>query len=160
MEYIDQEKNSDVYDFMGRNPCPVLSTVNAKHEIDLAHVFVYIDLKFNLYFTSKIETRKVMNVEDTKSVVLLFSDRGQLQQVEYKGEGAVLTDAEEIMRVWPKITDIIQKNRSEYWTPPLSQVPGEGYAIVKITPDSVLYRDYAREEKDSKAREYLVQLSP
>ncbi len=156
---VDTVSNADVYDFITRRPCATIATSREGSSADLAHVFVYFDLAFNGYFLSKIDTRKVDNISGNPHVSLLFSDIDSLQQVEYLANARIIDDTEEITTVLPKIQDILQDARAEYWIPPVTQVPGNGYCIVELTPMAITYRDYAREKKDAGAHQFKLDMS-
>lgn len=159
MKTTDQKKNAEAHEFIVRNPCATLATAMEGKTADLAHVFVYLDFGFKAHFLSKIETRKIKNLQKNPHVNLLFSDKGSLEQVEFSGNARVVDDPEEILNILPKIQDVVADARSDYWSPPLSQVPGNGYCVVEITPMSIVYRNYKREEKDTGPHEHRVTLT-
>jgi general stress protein 26 len=121
-------------------------------------VFVYVDESFNGYFLSKLETRKVDNIRENPHVNLLFSDIESLQQVEYIANARVVDVPDEIASILPKIQDILENAKAEYWVPPLSKVPGNEYCIVEMTPMSITYRDYANGEGDSGAHQFKLDI--
>ena len=155
---MEKITESDVHDFVKRRSCVILATAREESAPDLAHAFVYTDVAFTGYFLSKIETRKIDNISKNPHVSVMFSDRDSLQQVEYLANAKIIDDTKQIVAILPKIQDIISESRSEYWVPPVTQVPGSGYCIVELTPMSVTYRDYSREEKDAGAHEFKVKL--
>ena len=158
MKESEIDKNQDVHEFLKRNPCAILATASEGSAPDLAHVFIHLDIRFTGYFMSKLETRKIENIFANPDVNLMFSDSDSLQQVEYRGIAKTVEDTEAIAKLFPKVIETIQSKRPDYWMPPLAQIKGDGYCLVEVTPMSIVYRDYAREEKDTGPNEYKVKI--
>jgi general stress protein 26 len=143
-------------EFIGKHSCAVLATKGAERQIDLAYVCVVVEPDMTLYFMSKIETRKMENISRDSEVVMMFSDVDALQQIELRGSAEVLSHTDSIVGIFPRLQDVIKARRFEQWLPPVAQTPGEGYAVVRVVPDSLTYRDYKREDKDAGPHEFSI----
>lgn len=158
MDYLTQGKNQTIYDFMTMHPCVALATYSSLLEINLAHVFTYVDDRLNLYFVSRPEHRKVKNLDENDSVSCLFYDDTRIAQVEYIGSAEKVADTDELVNILSKLQLVISNHKTGYWSPPVSQLEGDGYVIVKVVPKSITYRKYESSGTGSEKDEITAQL--
>lgn len=137
------ETTQKVQAFIKQFPCGTIATQNATGGIDLANVFVHIDDDSTLYLISRPDNRKHANLETHPEVSLLFTDQMSLTQTEVSGVATIMTEAAAVTRVLPAIQTVLIDHTPKHRTPPVSQLTGDGYVVIKIVPERITYRSYS-----------------
>jgi len=153
------DQNDMVNGFMNNNPCAVIATISEDGSLNMANVFVYTDDDFTLYFVSRPEHRKHLNVEARHTISLLFRSRDTVEQVEYQGTATIESEADSIADTLSNLQKILIEQRHHYWIPPISQLnEGSGYVTIKVVPQAVTYRSYNQSGTDVDLKEVNVDL--
>lgn len=158
MNNQEAENNRKVHDFIKAHPCATLATHGTQGAINLANVFVYVDHNFFFYIVSRPEHRKHANIKNDPKVTLLFTDEAGVAQAECIGTGATVEQITSVADILPDIQSVLIEQKSQYWIPPVSQLEADGYVVIKIVPDSVVYRSYSPDGTTADLEEISVVL--
>src|SRR3989344_5308785 len=78
-----------------------------------------------------------------RSVMYMYVDEDSVEVAEIIGRASVVSDNEEVTRVTEELHKIVAERKSEFWLPPVDQIDGETYVLIKVVPTMVKYVDYA-----------------
>lgn len=156
MDNKEAEDNKHVLDFMREHPCATLATHGKEGRINLANVFAFVDDNYFLYVVSRPDHRKHQNVVEHPQVSLMFTDQEGVQQAECIGVGKTVERIETLADMLPNLQKILIEHKSEYWVPPVAQLEADGYVVIKIVPELMVYRTYAQDGVSSKPNEVVV----
>ncbi len=158
MDTQQANDNRTVYEFITNNPCGTIATHGDEGRINLANVFAYVDNNFFLYIVTRPDHRKSLNIKEHPQTSLIFTDQNDVTQVEVIGVGKPVDETESVAELLPNIQEVLTRHKSAYWVPPVSQIEGENYAVVKIVPESITYRSYAKDGTEPALKEISVLL--
>ncbi len=144
MDNQQAEHNQIIHEFIKMHPRATLASHGPEETINLANVFTYIDSNFFLYCVTRPDHRKHTNIHNDPNVSLLFTDDDSIKQAECIGKAYVVDEATSIANILPDIQNVLIEHKSQYWIPPVAQIEGSGYLVLKIVPDSITYRSYSR----------------
>lgn len=118
-------------DFIAENPLGVVGTVDAAGKPWGAAVYLGCDDRFNLYFSTKSETRKHQNLSKNPHISVVFTAEepkitiqalGKADPVEHHDEARAAADALQHA-----------KGKKVDWVPPLEMLEAGSYQLYKIT---------------------------
>lgn len=156
MNNQEAENNRKVFEFITDNPCGNIATYGQDGRINMANVFAHIDTHFFLYIVSRPEHRKHANIQNHPPVSLLFTDKEGVAQAEYIGIAKTVEETKTVADMLPSIQKVLIEQKSEYWIPPVSQLEADGYVVIKIVPESIVYRSYVKNNAETHLEEISV----
>jgi general stress protein 26 len=133
----------DVLQWIHEQPVATLATVSFAGMPQLATVYTYIDEKYLCYLVTKQDTRKYENLKHSKAVSLSWFDAAELVTCEISGEAYVVHSSEEVASAIARLQELVLKQKSGYWIPPVGQMSGSDYVVLRVTPELVRYVDYS-----------------
>lgn len=136
---------SRVLTFLQEHPLMTFTTISNTYIPQSAAMYVFVDGDFSCYCVTKESTRKYGNVKENHTATLSVFDESALVFVEVTGTAELVTDEGQVAQMLPKLQDIVRSRKTSYWVPPVSQVTGEHYAFIKLSPYSVSCVNYDTE---------------
>lgn len=138
----ENENYSDAIVYLQSHELAVFSTFDTRGTISGAVVYYSIDKSNNIYILTKSHTKKTRNILTNGQVALTVFEPTGLQTVQLQGVASVVENKEIQSQVFNKIV----KNR--YYSekidlPPVTKIKQGEYAVIKIIPQSIKFRDYS-----------------
>lgn len=123
----------------------VLSTVDRTGNVFGAVVYYSVDLNNNLYIITKSETTKSRNIFAQSQVAVTIHETGSLQTLQLQGIAEIETDIQIKERVFNALIKPRNYNNGKQ-LPPVANINGGAYMVIKIIPLSVKFNDYTVEK--------------
>ena len=133
----------DVLKWIQSQPVATLATVSFAGMPQLATVYTDIDDNYYCYLVTRQDTRKYENLRHTKAVSLSWFDASRLVTCEISGEAHVVRSGKEVSAIITRLQKMILEQKSGYWIPPVGQINGGDYVVLRVIPDLVRYADYS-----------------
>ncbi len=140
---MNEMDRRQVLAFLRSHQLMALSTVSPIGAPESSVMYMYVDDDFNTYCLTREATRKYVNVMTNDMASVITVDEDSVEVAEIIGRASVVSDNEEVTRVTEELHKIVAERKSEFWLPPVDQIDGEVYVLIKVTPTMVKYVDYA-----------------
>jgi uncharacterized pyridoxamine 5'-phosphate oxidase family protein len=152
---IDPTLKAEVFDFLQQSKVGVIGTVNAKGEPELATVTIVVDADFNVYFVTRRDTRKFLNLERDKHVgMVIGASPTAPTTVQIQGDAEFIqnfpNDAAEFL------SRAINLAQSEY--EPLEKITGSNFVIIKVKPTWLRWMTFAGKNRSVLSQEGYRQI--
>jgi len=134
---------NDVWNWLAKHPVATLATTAVDGKPQMATVYTYIDQNHHCYLITTEETRKYKNVQYAPAVALSWFDVIDMKTCEIAGTASIVQSGEEVLAAITHLQELITKQKQGYWIPPVGQLEGGNYAVLRILPDLVRYADYS-----------------
>lgn len=149
---MNETDKQEVLNFLRSHQLMTFSSVSSIGAPESSVLYMYVDDEFNTYCLTREATRKYVNVMTNDMVSIITVDEDSVEVAEIIGRAKVVCDNEEITRVTEELHKIVAVRKSEYWLPPVDQIDGEVYVLIKVVPTMVKYVDYADVTKNMVAK--------
>ena len=149
---MNESDKQEVLTFLRSHQLMALSTVSPIGAPESSVLYMYVDDEFNTYCLTREATRKYVNVMSNDMASIITVDEDSVEVAEITGRASVVYDEDEIARVTEELHKIVAVRKSEYWLPPVDQIDGDVYVLIKVVPTMVKYVDYADVTKNMKAQ--------
>lgn len=118
-------------DFISENPLGTVGTTDTAGRPWGAAVYLGCDDQFNLYFSTKRETRKHQNLSSNPQISAVFTAEEPKITVQVSGVATLVTQHDEARAA----ADALQhaKDKQTDWVPPLDMLDAGSYELYKIT---------------------------
>lgn len=118
-------------DFIDENPLGILGTVNAAGEPWGAAVYFGCDTThFQLYFSTKDQTRKHQNIQENPKVSVVFTDEANQMTIQVHGRASLVNDNQEANAAADAFNTIVRK--TDDWKLPIAKMDAGKYELYKI----------------------------
>lgn len=139
---VENENYSEAIAYLRAHETAVFSTLDKQGTISGAVVYYYIDKNNNIYILTKSHTKKAQNIMTNAQVALTVFEPTGMQTVQLQGVASI----EENKEIQAQVFNQIVKNR--YYSekidlPPMTKIKKGAYAVIKIVPQSIKFRDYS-----------------
>ncbi len=142
-EPVSAESVEHIYDFLQSQKTGVLSTVGKHDRPYGAVVYFSIDKEFNVYFTTKRDTRKSENIQHNKHVSFVTFEPVSQTTAQIVGTAEEISDpteAQDIFRAMLKTAF----TTSLSGLPPISKLYAGYYISYRIKPEHINMAVFAR----------------
>lgn len=133
------------YAFLNENRTAALATVDTNHDPDVATIYCVADKDLTLYFTSRVEGRKFINLVAHPIVALSFARERSLESILVRGKAERINKPELEQRILGSL--LSDKTSGKLRPLPPMQLFDEEYtnevAIVKVVPFEITYAKFA-----------------
>lgn len=141
--FNDNESYSEAIAYLNSHEIAVFSTLDTRNTISAAVVYYSIGKDNNIYILTKSHTKKAQNILTNNQVALTVYEPNGLQTVQLQGIASV----EKSDSIKAEVFDKIVKNR--YYSekidlPPVTKIKEGSYAVIRIIPKSIKFRDYSK----------------
>lgn len=144
--------------FLRLNPVATFVSLSSECTPQTATVYVYVDNEFNCYCLTKASTTKYMNIESRRTVALSFFNEEELVTCEIEGIAYALTAGEDVVAAVTQLQEVIASRRSGYWVPPVSQIDGSQFVVIKVVPLHISFSNYGNAMTTEQHRPYRVSM--
>lgn len=142
---MKQNARKLAYKFLDANRTAALATVDVNNQPDVATVYCVINKDLTIYFTSRVEGRKYINLMRNPSVALSFAKESTLETVLVRGTAQRVDTFSLEQRVLGCL--LTEKKTGELRSLPPMQLFDRGYtnevAILKVTPAEITYAKFS-----------------
>ncbi len=143
------EQMAAVHGFVLRNPLATIATINQEGDAELAGVYLCPDQDDVYYFVTRSSSRKFMNIMRTHQATVLCMGEEELTMVEMDGRVDAVTDTEVSARAVAAFQKISAARKKEYWVPPVSQLPGDHFIVMRFVPGRITYTHFPERGDDA-----------
>lgn len=119
-----------IMDYIERNPAAVLSTTNGDGSPHGSVVYVVGMSHHTVCLVTKIGTQKYANIVSRPAVALTFFNEHDSSTLQASGQAYLADSPQMVDYVLDKVTKLHAMQAG--WTPPVTHVPGEKYAVIGI----------------------------
>lgn len=137
----DDVVHENVKQFLAQELTGVVSTIGAHGGPESALVYYTIDGEFNIYFTTYSNSRKYQNIIARPAVAFVVANSANPQTVQAEGVAKEMVATEVPRDILTRLNERMSMNASHF--PPISHIKTERTVIIKITPTSMRYGDFA-----------------
>jgi general stress protein 26 len=127
------ESNQKIYDFLKEHSIGVLATVDPNNNPHAATVYYSIDEEFNIFFTTKRETKKHDNLRHNNHAMLVTYEAFTQTTVQITGVAEDISETPEAGQVYNNTTRAAQKT-SEAGVAPISKLYAGSYVAYRLKP--------------------------
>jgi nitroimidazol reductase NimA-like FMN-containing flavoprotein (pyridoxamine 5'-phosphate oxidase superfamily) len=142
-----QSPQVKIYNFLRKHDLATIGTLNRKKQPILAAVYYYIDDEYNLYFVTKTNTRKYRNLKDNPAVGVVVVDEKKRFTVSAEGLAKEVSDEDAQVNIMNELAKVRGDSNSA-WFPPIAQIDGGTYVLIKVDLRHVTMADYANFKHD------------
>lgn len=143
MEIEVEKRKPLILGFFRQHPLAVVSTVSQEGVPNSSCVYQWIDEDLTTYFVTTDQTRKINNIQAGSKVSVLAYDENVLISSQIHGIAELLSADGENEKITNEIRNIIVSRKSGYFAPPIEQLPGEKYVLVKVKPLAANFANYS-----------------
>jgi general stress protein 26 len=118
----------------------VISTVSEDGKVESAVVYFSFDEELNLYFLTRMGSRKYKNIFHNPVVSFIAYSEHPAQTFQFEGKASIVSDPGEQGKAFTDVYINIAKKESN--NPPVSQNMDSGLAVMKISPIWARFSDY------------------
>lgn len=130
--FMNQQAQEKLISFIQKHPLVVVGTVGANNQPYGAAIYVGVDADLNLYFLTKSETDKSINILENPYVSVAVADEASQTTLKLRGEASRLATPEEHEHALAALGTV--NHKSSDWLPPLPKIQAGYYLVYKITP--------------------------
>lgn len=149
MNSVNPNIQLTAHKFLSAHRAATLATVNAKKKPDAASVFYIVDKHLNIYFMTRIESRKFHNLEKQSIVSMVVTDEVMMETIQLTGTAERLENLEEESKALTKLWTADYRNPN--WPSPAVKLFEAGHsvqlAVVKVVPQEMTYAVFERQDK-------------
>ncbi len=117
----------------------VVSTVSSKNTPESAFVYYSFDNDLNLYFMTRAESRKAINLRSNNHVSYVVASENPPQTLQVEGEVSWV-DEPEMQKVLFK--DLVEFSAKNYFSAPIAQMPNSELIFLKISPNWMRFGNF------------------
>lgn len=140
------------YNFVTKNRTAALATVDTNSQPDIATIYCVVDEDLTLYFTSRVEGRKYINLLAHPVVALSLTDESNLAVMLIKGRAERVEQLDLEQQIMHRL--LVDEKAKALRTLPSIQLFHNGYtnevAIIRIVPSEITYANFLGNESNSK----------
>lgn len=140
----DSTLNS-IVSYIKNNPLCVMSTVDPNNKANGATMYIVSDEQLNVYFLTKISTRKYSNLINNPSVAFTCHNENNLETLQMIGEAAPIDPAVDDNGKIYHLFESIREKIVNY-SLPISKIDAGEYVIFKVSVDHALLTQYKLED--------------
>ena len=133
------------YDFISTNRLAALATTDNKGVPHVAPVYCVVDIELNIYFSTRIEGRKFVNLEECPIVAMTFIDEKNIATIQLTGSSERIQDMEIEQSVMRDLARL--RYQDPNWPVPTLRLFDKGYtnelAIIKVIPAEMTFANFA-----------------
>lgn len=137
------ESNQRIYEFLKTHPIGVLASVDPNNDPHAAVIYYSVDDDFNLFFTTKRDTKKHDNLKHKDHVMLVAYEASSQTTVQVTGTAEDITDTPEAFEVFKGTVKAALKT-SESGVPPISKLYAGNYVAWRINPVQIRMAVFVR----------------
>ena len=126
-----------------------LATISESGDAHSAAVYVYLTPDLTCYFVTKTATDKFKNIKKNAKATLSTYDENFLMFGELVGEAQQLESEEEVNTIILELQKVFESRKSSYWAPPVTQITGGEYVIIKVSPRQINYTNFEQSSSDN-----------
>jgi len=135
-----------VHKFLSEHRLATLATVAETKVPNAAAIYYIVDKEFNIYFMTRIESRKFLNLEINPTVSMVITDETTMETVQLSGVAERIENPTEesanLTRLWTA------DHRNPNWPGPAVKLFEAGHsvqlAVVKVVPNEMTYALFKR----------------
>ena len=150
METDIQSQKIIANSFFHSHPLALLATIHKVQKPETAAVYFHIEPDCTCYFFTKEATRKYANLTENPNVTLSVYDEAALTFGEIAGEASVVTDAETLAQILPKLHTVVASRKNDYWVPPIAQLAAGSFTLFRVVPLEVRLTTFGSAVADAK----------
>lgn len=110
----------------------VLSTISATGTPQSAFIYYAFDEDLNIYFITRTESRKYINIKNNPNVAFVVGTETPPQTLQIEGTASVLERPEDFSFLF---SDLVKMTVERHFVPPITQMTNSGDVFfMKITP--------------------------
>ena len=132
------------YKYIASKRMATLATVGANYKPDAALVHIVIHKDFSIYFTGRLNSRKITNLTLNPKVAMSITDEANLSTIQLCGFALIIKDLEKEQSIIQELWQL--RFRDSVWPIPTVKLLNDGLAnriaIVKVTPTEMIYADF------------------
>lgn len=134
---IDIDKSRErIYDFLKENGVGVLATVSAAGKPHAATIYFTFDKQLNLYFITKKQTQKSLNIQENPKAAIAVYDPATQTTVQAEGTLTEVTNEDRINGVFVDVWKIAFRT-SQNTAPPTTRLKAGGYIVYQLSTPSL-----------------------
>lgn len=129
--------------FLRSQDVAVLSSSDKNGEVHGSVVYYVVDEQYRIYLLTKSETTKARNTIAHPQVALTVFDADKAQTLQLQGTAKIETDDKIKQYIFNQVMKP-HKYNSEYRLPPVAWLEAGMFVVIRITPKSGNYSDFAK----------------
>lgn len=142
---VESDIQKNIYTFILTNRAAALATVSPEGIPHVATVYCVLNKDLSLYFMTRVEARKFVNLTNQPKIAMAFTNEPQLQTVQLTGIAERIDDLEIEQAVWHDLMQFRIPTNGQKPVPAI-QLFQKGstneIAIIKVTPIEMTFANF------------------
>lgn len=144
MEGTILENKKHIFEFLQQEKIGVLSTVRANGFPDAALIYYFLDKNHHIFFLSRSESRKMLNLDHQDHLVLTVPRTATKEVVQVRGAAEILpSGSPEVAENLVHLTELLERSGEEHPILPLLKHTEGSIMVIKINPIELRWRRYS-----------------
>ena len=126
-----------------------MATVATEEKPDAATVFYVVDEDLTIYFMTRVESRKFLNLEKQPMVSMVITDEKTMETIQLTGTAERIQNLNDESGALTKLWTVDYRNPN--WPGPAVKLYESGHsvqlAVVKVVPQEMTYALFERQDK-------------
>ena len=132
---------AELLNFLRENNLATLATVSPHRKPEAASVFVHISDNFEIFFVTKTETKKYMNIRENENIALVFTKLSEMKTVQMSGVVRPVGDHKAQMEMLETISEETH-HRYSFSESPVEQIRDGQLVVVRVELEWMRYADF------------------
>lgn len=162
MKNLDSDARSTAYKFLSVHRVATLATIAVNGPPDLATIYYIVDEDLNLYFMTRIESRKYRNLKEQPMLSMVITDEGTMETIQLTGMSERIENFKDESAVLSKLW--VADYAEQHWPGPAVKLYEAGHsaqlAVTKIIPTEMTYASFERQDKGNYKSFFLSVIKP
>jgi general stress protein 26 len=138
----DTSQVKSLVDFLRAHDIAALATIKEGGVAHATTIFYYAEEDLKLYFLTKYDTLKFINLKTNNNVGLVVTDEKSFQTVQIEGIAKEVDYAHEYEKTVKKYIENQAKNGRDWEKIPINHITAGYYSFVQISPTWVRWIDF------------------
>ncbi len=137
----EQAATSKAFTFLSKQNTAVIATVNVEGRPNTSVIYYYIQRDSKMYFITKSNTVKYLNILTNPHVSLCVYDEDARLTVQASGRVHEVKEEEEQVEVMNKLAKV-RDGHGDAWMPPVSQIKAGKLVVMRVEISELRMTDF------------------
>lgn len=146
-------------DFIAKNRAGVIATVSDNGVPHAAIIYCVVQDDLSLYFSTRVESRKYINLVSNPEVAMVFSNENTMETLQLTGRVSRINDVKLEQEIFHDLMQI--RYNEPVWPLPSVKMyehhSSSELAVLKVVPDEMSYADFSK-QKDGTHESYFLKI--
>lgn len=138
---VEPEERKKIYNFLKAHPVAVIATVDENNEPHASTLYIGVDDKLTITFTTKVDTQKYKHIQRNNAVMLVSYDAHDQAMVQIKGKAIKTSDGEKQQEIYQSTLHAAEQTGPDN-VPPIAKISAGAWAGFTVEIESIWLTEY------------------